>query len=99
MTPDNIFLSNERTNTSQFIKDVDFAFKGAQSFRWNIFYWFLHILFVVFFIIRGIIVNNTPAAVHIPRIEYVNEQIPGAEHYQFMNGSKDHNLYYISYII
>ena len=28
---DNIFSSNERTNTSQFIKDVDFAFKGAQE--------------------------------------------------------------------
>ena len=62
--------------------------KLLKSFRWNIFYWFLHILFVVFFIIRGIVVSNTPEAVHIPRIEYVNEINIGDEHYQFMNRSE-----------
>ena len=66
--------------------------KPFKSFRWNIFYWFLHILFLVFFIIRGIVVSNTPEAVHIPRIEYVNEINIGDEHYQFMNRSEFRSL-------
>ena len=73
--------------------------KLLKSFRWNIFYWFLHILFVVFFIIRGIVVSNTPEAVHIPRIEYVNELNIGDEHYQFMNRSEILKMTFTQYYI
>ena len=71
-----------RTFTSAFIRDVDYAFKGEN--KRNYVYWASHLSMLCFFIMRSLLVLNTPDVVHVPRIT-LNEETLNNEYYQFRN--------------
>ena len=68
-----------RTYTTNFIIDVDYAFKAAT--KKSYIYWIGHLSMLFFFVIRLIFVFNTPDIVHVPRVTLDN----GTLHYQFRN--------------
>ena len=72
-----------RTYTSNFIIDVDYAFKGASQKSYI--YWLGNLSILLFFVIRLIFVFNTPDMVHVPRITLHQDASLNEEHYQFRN--------------
>ena len=70
-----------RNNTSNFIIDVDYAFKGTTIYI----YWIGHLSMLLFFVIHLIFVFNTPEYVHVPRITLRQNEMPNEDHYQFRN--------------
>ena len=86
ISPEHFHKFTERIATTSFIRDVDFAFKGKNQKSFT--YWLNHLTMLSFFIIRGILVLNTPDIVHVPRITIQQNEIPSEDHYQFRNDLK-----------
>ena len=87
ISPEHFHKLTKRIATTSFIKDVDFAFKGKNQKSFT--YWLNHLTMLIFFIIRGILVLNTPDIVHVPRITIQQNEIPSEDHYQFRNDLKN----------
>ena len=52
---------------------------------------------LIFFILRGILIVNTPGVVHVPRITLQQNEMPNEDHYQFRDDQKiECKLYHFS---
>ena len=86
ISPEHIHKFIGRIATTSFIRDVDYAFKGKN--QKSLTYWFNHLTMLIFFILRGVLVLNSPDIVHVPRITIQQNEMPSDDHYQFRDGLK-----------